>query len=275
MSDPAPGGIFRPLRHAPAYRALSAEIERLILSGELETGDSLPTETALAERFGVNRSTVREAIRLLEQEGLVSRTSGRRLQVAMPGLFDLAPRAMRALVLRRVSFVELWEVALVIEPLAARLAAEKRRDHDLAALDENIATTAHAIARQLPTAELDVAFHALVARASGNRMLMLAREPVSLLYAPILGQVEARLPQAAPRNLEAHRRLRAAIGEQDGEEAERWMRMHLADFRRGFELAGFRLDETVRPPPEPLLAMHATDGPPRPGHSAAVIDQGP
>jgi len=255
LSDPAPGGIFRPLRHAPAYRALSARIERMILSGQLKPGDSLPTETALAERFGVNRSTVREAIRLLEQEGLVSRTTGRRLQVDMPGLFDLAPRASRALLLQHVTFLELWEVALVVEPLAARMAASTRSDADLAAIEDNIATTAHAVERQLPTADHDVAFHALLARASGNRMLMLAREPVSLLYAPTLGQVEARLPQAAARNLDAHRQLYAAIHDQDAEQAEQCMRWHLADFRRGFELAGFRLDEAVRWPADPLLAM--------------------
>src|SRR5690554_4846665 len=140
----------------------------MILSGQLKPGDSLPTETALAERFGVNRSTVREAIRLLEQEGLVSRTTGRRLQVGIPGLFDLAPRATRALLLQHVTFLELLEVAMVVEPLAARLAAGNRGDEELLALDENIETTAHAVARQLPTVELDVAFHAMVARASGN-----------------------------------------------------------------------------------------------------------
>ncbi len=259
MSDPALGGIFRPLRHAPAYRALSAQIERMILSGQLKPGHALPTETALAERFGVNRSTVREAIRLLEQEGLVSRTTGRRLQVAMPGLFDLAPRATRALLLQHVTFLELWEVAIVVEPLAARLAAGTRSDEDLVALEENIETTAHAVARKLPTAELDVAFHAMVARASGNRMLMLAREPVSLLYAPILGRVEASLPQAAMRNLEAHRHIRDALQAGDADEAERWMRRHLADFRRGFELAGFRLDEAAHWPADSLLAIQPTE----------------
>lgn len=258
MSDPALGGIFHPLRHAPAYRALSAEIERMILSGQLKPGDCLPTETALAERFGVNRSTVREAIRLLEQEGLVSRTAGRRLQVAMPGLFDLAPRATRALLLQHVTFLELWEVAIVVEPLAAQLAAVNRSDDDLAAIDENIETTVHAVARRRPTAELDVAFHAIVARASRNRMLMLAREPISLLYAPTLGRVEACLAQAATRNLEAHRRLRAAIAARDGDEAGRWMRRHLQDFRRGFELAGFRLDEAASWPTDPMLARQTT-----------------
>jgi len=255
LSDPAPGGIFRPLRHAPAYRALSAEVERMILSGQLKPGDPLPTETALAERFGVNRSTVREAIRLLEQEGLVSRTAGRRLQVAMPGLFDLAPRATRALLLQHVTFLELWEVALTLEPLAARLAASKRGEEDVAALAANMKATVRAISRRQPTAELDVAFHATVARASGNRMLMLAREPVSLLYAPILGAVESRLPQAATRNLEAHRRIHEALETRRPDMAEEWMRRHLADFRRGFELAGFRLDEAVRWPSQPLTAM--------------------
>ena len=63
--------VFRRMRIAPAYKAVSAEIERIILSGALEPGAPLPTEQELAQQFGVNRSTVREAIRQVEQEGLV------------------------------------------------------------------------------------------------------------------------------------------------------------------------------------------------------------
>jgi len=78
LSDPAPGGIFRPLRHAPAYRALSTEIERMILSGQLKPGDALPTETALAERFG-GRQVTREsfAAMVAEVAGLLARFSER------------------------------------------------------------------------------------------------------------------------------------------------------------------------------------------------------
>src|SRR5690606_21657477 len=178
---------------------------------------------------------------------------------AMPGLFDLAPRAMRALLLQHVTFLELWEVAIVVEPLGARLAAARHSEEDLAAIDRNLEATALAVARGRPTAEFDVAFHALVARASGNRMLMLAREPISLLYAPTLGRVEASLPQAAMRNLEAHRRLREAVAARDAGEAERSMRWHLEDFRRGFELAGFRLDDAASWPNEPLIARQTTE----------------
>src|SRR5690606_21376082 len=130
--------------------------------GDLKPGDALPTEQALAEKFGVNRSTVREAIRLLEQEGLLVRAAGRRLRIAQPGMGDLASRAMRAMVLEAVSFRELWEVGITLEPRAARLAAEHATDADLVALDDNLARTEAVLAMGGSYIELDVQFHALV-----------------------------------------------------------------------------------------------------------------
>ena len=244
---------FRPLRNAPAYRALSTQVERLIISGQLKPGDTLPTETELAQRFAVNRSTVREAIRLLEQEGLILRAAGRRLQVATPGLFDLAPRATRALLLQHVTFEELWQVAVEVEPVAGRLAARNAKPADLEAIAANVDATARTIADGASSIELDVEFHALVARASGNRVLMLAREPISLLYAPVMRELERRLPQAVERNLLAHRRILAALEASDPAEAERWTRKHLIDFERGVSLAGLDLDTVLTAPVEPLF----------------------
>ena len=88
------------MRIEPAYKAVSAEIERSILEGGIPPGAPLPTEQELADRFGVHRSTVREAIRQVEQEGLVQRREGRRLFVTLPGLYDLAPRTARLLMLQ-------------------------------------------------------------------------------------------------------------------------------------------------------------------------------
>ena len=81
---------FRRVAIEPAYKAVSAEIERAILGGALPLGAALPTEQELAERFGVHRSTVREAIRQVEQEGLLQRREGRRLLVCLPGVHDHA-----------------------------------------------------------------------------------------------------------------------------------------------------------------------------------------
>ena len=85
--------IFKTLRRDPAYKAVSGVMAQHILSGRLKTGTALPTELGLAAQFGVNRSTIREAMRQLEQEGLVERRGGKKMFVTLPGLFDLAPRA--------------------------------------------------------------------------------------------------------------------------------------------------------------------------------------
>jgi DNA-binding FadR family transcriptional regulator len=246
--------IFRPLRHAPAYKALSAEIERQILGGALKPGDALPTEQELAERFAVNRSTVREAIRQLEQEGLLVRVANRRLQVALPGLYDLAPRAARALLLQQVTFRELWEVAVTLEPLAARHAAQRATDADLDELARNVEATDTAVRENRSFTSLDIAFHALVARASHNRVLILAREPVSLLYGPTLDLLRPRLPQTGPRNLDAHRRILDALRRRDADDAANWTRKHLIDFQRGYRVAALDTEEPVRWPEASLEA---------------------
>ena len=246
---------FQPLRHATAYQSVFSRIEQRILSGELALGDALPPEQTLAGQFEVNRSTVREAIRLLEQEGMLERRQGRRLFVSSPGIFQLAPRATRALILHRVTFNELWQVALVLDPLAARLAAPLATTEDVEELEANLAENAALLkpADGAPidfkrVAAIDVAFHAAVARICANQALILAREPMSLLYSPSTEQVQKALPQAGKRNLDAHRRVLAALRIKDPAQAEEWMRKNVIDFRRGFELSGIAMDEPLTGP---------------------------
>lgn len=244
--------MFSRLHLAPAYKQVSSEIERSIVSGQLQPGMPLPTEQSLAERFGVHRSTVREAIRQVEQEGLLQRREGRRLFVALPGLYDLAPRAARMLLLQQTTFEELWQVAVTLEPLAAQLAALQAAPEDLEALAENTARTAALQAEAGETSvhnqqlvELDIEFHALVGRASHNRALMLAREPISLLYNPTLLQIHDRLPQSRARNLVAHRAIVDALQRRDAAAAAEWTRKHMVDFRRGFEMTGLDMQSPI------------------------------
>ena len=248
--------MFSRLQLAPAYKQVSAEIERSILSGHLRPGMPLPTEQSLAERFGVHRSTVREAIRQVEQEGLVQRREGRRLFVALPGLYDLAPRTARLLMLQQTTFAELWQVAVTLEPLASQLAAEHAEPADLEELARNTELTAalqaegtNTLAQDQRLVELDVEFHALVGRASRNRPLMLAREPISLLYNPTLQQIHQRLPQSKARNLAAHRGILDALQRRDGAAAAEWTRKHMVDFKKGFEMTGLDMAAPIAPPP--------------------------
>ena len=249
---PAVARQFERIKTTLAYQAVSSAIEQRIVRSELAPGTQLPTEPELAQQFGVNRSTVREAIRQLEQEGLVERRESKRLHVTMPGVYDAAPRAARSLLLHQVTFEELWQVALVLEPQAARLAAQAATAADAQALQstvDRLAAHHETVGSMQSHAELDVEFHMLVAKISGNRVLMLAREPMNLLYRSSLIRLQEALPQMERRNLDAHQRIARAITAHDADQADEWMRKHLIDFKRGYALAGIPMNT-------PLQAHH-------------------
>src|SRR5437764_1054672 len=89
--------------------------EREILARRIRPGEPIGTEAQLVKQFGVNRSTVREGIRLLEQSGLIHRDSGRRLTASLPHYSRLATRMSRAMLLHEVTFRELWEATTALE----------------------------------------------------------------------------------------------------------------------------------------------------------------
>lgn len=231
-----------------AYEAVHEALEDEILSGRLIAGQPLPTESELADQFGVTRHTVREGMRVLEQTGLVQRGLGRRLHVSLPRYDELAPRASRALLMQKVSFRELWEISLTLEVRAAELAVERCDDNLVAALDANVKKMEAILKRGKSVIDLDIIFHTKIAEASLNRALLLAREPVSLLFYPSLTRLfdHPKTCQIGPRRLiDAHARLVQAFRERDVATVITWMTRHMTDFRRGYEYAGLSLDDAA------------------------------
>jgi GntR family transcriptional regulator, transcriptional repressor for pyruvate dehydrogenase complex len=236
---------FEKLNVPSAYQVVSRELRRMILRGDLKTGEQLPTESQLAEHFGVNRSTVREGIRQLENEGLVRREGRKRLCVTVPNQRDLAPRVIRTLVMHQVTFREVWEAALVLEPACASLCAQNRSDELVTAIKNNLQSTRQFIDDARRCTELDTEFHSLVAEGARNKALLLSREPVGVMLNSAFDKLCPLLPQASGRMLRAHQQVAKAIGEGDSDEAALWMRKHIVDFRRGWEMASLSLDSAV------------------------------
>lgn len=228
-----------------AYQQVAEAIERQIMSGNLRPGDEVGTEAHLVRQFGLNRSTIREGIRVLEQSGLVRREANRKLFVCAPRYRNLSSRMSRAMVLQEVTFRELFETAMVLEVSAVEGAAAKAGPADLAALDENLAEAEAVIGDPVKLADTDARFHVLIARIAGNRVLELAREPGALLFFPTSELICRSVPRGASRMLEAHRHIVAAIRAGDVEDARLWMRRHVIDWKRGFERAGHNIDEPV------------------------------
>lgn len=191
-----------------AYRAL----REAILQGGLLPGQRL-VEKDLAERFGVGRAAIRTALARLEQEGLVESAPYRGAWVRIIGEEEA---------------VELLEARMVLEGLAARYAAKKATEADVARLRQILAEM-EARYRQgdlLGMSELNALLHRALVEISGHRTAArliegLRAQGVRHQYRTVL------VPGRAPRSLEEHRRIVEAVAAHDEEGAERAMREHL------------------------------------------------
>lgn len=238
--------LFDPVERAPAYTKVSSAIEHKILSRALRDGDVLPAELELAQQFRVHRSTVREALRQLESAGLVARPPGaKRMIVSRPQAAKVASGMRHALVLHEVSFVDVWEAMMVIEPEVAALAAVRRVQADLVALTQ----TSEAF-RDSPEGDPDAVnivgtFFEQLGTASRNRVLVLAKQSLAQVLAPSLARMIDSVPQARARITDAQRRIIVAVRDKNADEARKWMSKHVRDFKRGYEVAGISPDTPI------------------------------
>lgn len=247
MSDIQSAQRFDKIKVPSAYQMVADAIEQEIIAGRLAPGDEIGTEAELVRQFGVNRSTVREGIRVLEQGGLVRRQSGRKLYVCVPRYKTLSTRMSRAMILHEVTFQELFETAMILEVGATEAAVTHADEKDIAALQEIQRKIAAAVNDPARLAKLDTEFHAQLAQISRNRVLELAREPAALLFFPTAELICRVVPEGGPRLVAAHQQIIDAIVNRDVEAARNWMRRHVNDWKKGFERAGQKIHEPVGP----------------------------
>jgi len=239
---------FEKLEILPAYRQVADAIEQQIMEGLIKPEEPIGTEADLVEQFGVNRSTVREGIRLLEQSGMLRRGEKRRLYVSLPGYDKLATRISRSLVLHRVTFRELVESLEILEPKTIELAAKNITDDQLDRLERNVRETEEKLDDKNELARLDTEFHSILAEAAQNRVFILAREPSGLLIYPATQYIFETVPEAPSRLLEAHKIMLNALRERDVAEAKSWMHKHVRDFVKGLVRTGVDLDGPIAKP---------------------------
>jgi GntR family transcriptional regulator, transcriptional repressor for pyruvate dehydrogenase complex len=243
-ADTAP--LFDPVEREPAYTRVSTAIESKILSRALRGGDVLPAETDLAQQFKVHRSTVREALRQLESAGLVARPPGaKRMIVSRPHAAKVSSGMRQALVLHDVTFVDVWEAMMVIEPEVAALAAVRRTQADLDALSQLSEAFRNWPKGDPNAVDVVAEFFEVLGAASRNQVLVLAKQSLTDALAPSLARMIDSVPQARQRIADAQRRIITALREKNAEEARKWMSKHVRDFQRGYELAGISPDTPI------------------------------
>ncbi|MFT4083003.1 MAG: FadR/GntR family transcriptional regulator [Nocardioides sp.] len=208
-------------RRTSAVGYVLADLREAIETGVFGVGERLPSETALAERYGVSRTVVREVLRSCESAGLTVTRPGR-------GSFVVSPRSPE-LVFEGYSATQLMEARPAIEIPAAGLAALRRTDDQLG----EIRRLGEAMAEAVDDTEwtrLDARFHLAIAQASAN--------PV---FADVLASIAAALRRQSQLlnvqldrrtdSVREHRAVIAALVRGSATEAEDAMRFHLEEVR--------------------------------------------
>jgi len=217
------------IRTPASYELVVDQIRRAIQIGRFLPGEKLPTERELADQLGVSRTTVREAMRVLQGERLIETRRGRAggaVIIAADG--TLAER--RQLLRRRLAELEnVFDYRLAVEPATARLAACRRTKADLVKLRDALDTLAAlaAGADASPPSRFfatDGVFHHRIALGTRNPLLVKAVDDArAAMFLPIGGV----FTQLHPSANELHAEILRAIEGQDADAAERAMAEHI------------------------------------------------
>ena len=223
---------FRPVHPEKLSSAVIQQIEQLILRGVLRPGERLPPERELAERLGVSRPSLREAIGQLQESGLLSARPGAGVFVADVLGSAFAPALTRLFARHEESVFDYLSFRRDMEGLAAERAARLASDTDLAVIDaifEKMAA-AHPRRNADDEAQLDAQFHMAIIEASHNViMLHMMRSMYQLLRDGVFYNRQVMFRQRTTREalLDQHRAINIALQDRDPAGAREAVCAHL------------------------------------------------
>ncbi len=214
-----------------ASDVLAEQLRSRIRSGELGTGQSLPTERDLVFQTGLSRVSVREALRILEIEGLIETRAGRSggSRVSRPAGRELSRHLDLFIWGRNVGLEELNEVREALETVAAEGAARRRTDTDVADLEAKTRAVETAVDVLPDYLAANLAWHMAVVRASHNDLLIGFMEVLSnaIHLETALDAFDSPAVRAA--TLKIHRSILNAIVARDADAARRRMARHVGE----------------------------------------------
>ncbi len=207
------------------YHEVANQLDKMIMQEHLKIGDRLPSEQELAQRFGVSRNVVREALKGLSERGLIERTPGKGAFIAKPSSEMIKDILQRLIVLGNVSATEMFEIRIALESQCAGYAAERATAEDLERLER--------IVRQMPQASrnidewvlLDLEFHIAIAQASKNALFKELITPLVSLFIPHFKKGYRRMDQT--ERVGIHAKIYNAIKSHKADTAMRLMEEHI------------------------------------------------
>jgi len=252
--------VFSPVQTRRTFEEAAEQIADKVRIGELRVGDKLPGERALAGQMQISRPTLREAVKVLVDAGVlgVRRGPGGGMFVAT----DVVPVELvrQRSSMRLSEVVGVLEARRMIEPRVAQLAAVRATEEDFAALQRSIDSmralvdAGQALKQEDRFLQLDVQFHLALARAAGNKTIESLMR-VLIRQLEIARDMAMHLPLVPEWTIQIHERTRDAVRSGDLEEVDAVMDEHVGQLERTWEEETARA--LVRPLPDFLLPAAA------------------
>lgn len=227
---------FEPVTAVRAYERVVEQIEHAVLTGQLAPGQRLPSERELMAQFGVSRSTVREALRVLQAAEVIrSRAGDPRGPEVLPASTTVLQKSMHRLArAEELGLGQLVQFRMLLEGQAYLLAARLRTDEQLERMEAALGQMREHLGHSdRDFSRADVAFHDAVARATQNPLLVVCGEVVRGV---VLELMEDKLAHAGDRqalmrkSLGHHTEVLAAVCDGEGERACALARRALYDY---------------------------------------------
>jgi GntR family transcriptional repressor for pyruvate dehydrogenase complex len=227
LSDKA---LFEPISRQKTYEIVAERLLGLISSRHLGPGDAVPSERELVELYGVGRSSIREALRMLESKGVIR--SGANGSFAVAAFGNTLNNSLDFLLsVDEADYGELFEVRRILEGEAAALAASRRREEDVAQMVAQIAAMEEGLGSEEGFITADLRFHLTIAKASGNRLIAHLMDAIRSLLQRSLSSAY-HIPGSPEGAVVLHRLILEAIAGKRPEEARQRMQEHVSRVER-------------------------------------------
>lgn len=233
---PAPILALRqPIARRNTYELVADSLLALISDRQLKPGDTLPTERELMQHYGVGRSSVREALRMLESRGLI--TAGGSGAFAVSDFRNpLNDSLSLLLMVEESSLRELFEVRRIVEGEAVVLATERGDDSHVERMRAATDLMRQGLAVQEEYIDADVAFHLTIAEATQNRLVLHLMHALRDQLQRALGSIY-RIPGSPEQSVEDHVRIIEVVAAGRPAEARKRMHEHLSRVEEAVEAA--------------------------------------
>lgn len=224
--------MYKAVRSARLYEQIVQQIEESILNGALKPGDQLPAERDLAQRFGVSRTAVREAVKALREKGLVEAFSGRGTFIT-DGTSQAVKQSLdlHARIAQQEGSTQLVEVREILEPEIAALAAARAEAQHIAMMRDAFAVMNESSRNVDAFIEADLDFHLALAEAAANPLILSLIDSI----VGLLREQRTRtfyVDGGPERGQYHHKRILKALEDRDPEAARSAMRAHLKQVRQ-------------------------------------------